>query len=78
MIDKNNNIHKGRYNGEKFVTTQIVCDDINNLNCGLECKYLDDFFESCKLFNMSLTDHFDGKYDRCKLCLDSEVKNAKS
>jgi len=60
---------------EKILKIKIICSDEDEKYCSEACHYLDDFFDTCKLFSAELCgDTDDEKYIRCSSCIVNEVK----
>ncbi len=61
---------------ERFVKIKIITDDIISKYCGKECRFLEDFYDTCQLFGVDLCGHEEKDvYFRCKSCLEQEIKD---
>jgi hypothetical protein len=60
---------------EKTLIIKIRCNDEDEKYCSEKCPFIDDFFDSCKIFSAELYgDTDDEKYLRCESCLKNEAK----
>jgi hypothetical protein len=61
---------------KKILKVEIEINDIIPRYCSKECRFLEDFYDSCQLFGIDLCgDEEKDVYFRCKSCLEQEIKD---
>lgn len=60
----------------KNLKIEIKIDDSNPENCDVDCCFLDDLYDECKLFEEKLCGKINPEiWFRCKQCIDQEIKD---